>query len=127
MLYFLIWQKHKHDGKNLEYMLLLHRVDLEHDMTAACRRGKAEQVYIRSKSGHSILLDTVSCWTHYILDICLVLLFCKYSFQIYELSEYGHLLDPFSKLNSTIKFDGPLKIHKDDYFAKHYIKFGLIN
>jgi hypothetical protein len=33
----------------------------KHDMTTACRQGKVEQVYIKSKCGHSILLDTVNC------------------------------------------------------------------
>ena len=39
----------------------LHRV--KHDMTAACRQEKVEQLYIKSKCRHSILLDTVNCWT----------------------------------------------------------------
>ena len=30
---------------------------------AACQQGKAEQVYIKRKCGHSILLDTVFCLT----------------------------------------------------------------
>jgi len=33
----------------------------KHDTTVACRRGKFEQVYIKSKCGHSILLDTSYC------------------------------------------------------------------
>jgi len=32
-------------------------------------------MYIKSKCGHSILLDMVNCRTHCILGICLVLLF----------------------------------------------------
>ena len=75
-------------------------------------------------TGYTVLetkVDTVFCLTHYILDICLVLLFFKYNFQIYE------LLDSFSKLNSKNEYDGPLKIHKDDHFAKHYIEIGLID
>jgi len=31
--------------------------------TAARRQGKVEQVYIKSKCGHNILIDTVNCWT----------------------------------------------------------------
>ena len=52
--------------------------------------GQVEQSYIKSKCGHSILLDKVNswtqcvgnsniheteiCWTHCILNICLILL-----------------------------------------------------
>jgi len=35
----------------------------KHDMTAACWQRKVEQVYIKSKFGHSILFDTENCWT----------------------------------------------------------------
>jgi len=31
-----------------------------HDMTAACQQGEVEQKYIKSKCGHSILLDTLN-------------------------------------------------------------------
>jgi len=41
----------------------------------ACQQGKDEQVIIKSKCGYRILNDILSCWTYYILDICLVLLF----------------------------------------------------
>jgi hypothetical protein len=34
----------------------------KHDTTAALRQSKVEQVYIKSKFGHSILLDTVNFW-----------------------------------------------------------------
>jgi len=52
-----------------------------HDMTAACQQGEVEQKYIKSKCGHSILLDTIMWLTQYIviwlahciLDIFLVL------------------------------------------------------
>ena len=37
----------------------------KHDTTSACRQGKVEQVYIKSKCGHCILLYTVICWTLY--------------------------------------------------------------
>ena len=30
--------------------------------TVYCQ-GNVEQVYIKSKCGHSILIDTVNCWT----------------------------------------------------------------
>jgi len=38
-------------------------------MIAACQHGKVEQVYIKSKCGSDILLDTIMlgtviCWTH---------------------------------------------------------------
>jgi hypothetical protein len=29
----------------------------KHDTTAACQQGKVEEVYFKSKCGHSILLD----------------------------------------------------------------------
>ena len=38
---------------------------VKHDKTAACWQGQVEQVYIKRGSGHSILLDTVNCWTQY--------------------------------------------------------------
>jgi len=31
-------------------------------MTIACGKGKVEQVHIKSKCGHGILLGTVKCW-----------------------------------------------------------------
>ena len=39
----------------------LHRV--KQNTTITCRQSKVEQVYIKSESGHSILLDTVNCCT----------------------------------------------------------------
>jgi hypothetical protein len=36
---------------------------VENDATVVCWQGKIEQVYIKSKCVHSILLDTVNCWT----------------------------------------------------------------
>jgi hypothetical protein len=56
----------------------LHRA--KHETATACRQGKVGQVYIKSECGQSILVDTVNwldtiiCWTHCILEICLVLL-----------------------------------------------------
>jgi len=35
----------------------------KHDTTAVCRQGNVEQEYIKSKCGHSILLDTVNSLT----------------------------------------------------------------
>ena len=34
---------------------------MTHDITAACQQLKVEQVYIKSKCGHSTLLDTIMC------------------------------------------------------------------
>jgi len=35
----------------------------KHNTTAVCRQKNVEQVYIKRKSGHNILLDTVNSWT----------------------------------------------------------------
>lgn len=91
----------------------------QHDTTSPCKPGRVEQVYIKSKCGHCILLDTIMCWiqqekvicwTHYILDICVVLTSLSfkngfkikilYTFDIWKISQYGSLLDPSS--NSDI-------------------------
>jgi len=37
---------------------------VKHDTTAACQQGEAEQMYIISKCGHSILPWHSNCWTH---------------------------------------------------------------
>ena len=53
----------------------------KHDTIAACRQGKVDQVYIKSKCGHNNVFDMVKCrgkiicWPYCILDIYLVLLF----------------------------------------------------
>lgn len=46
-------------------MRLVHNKGLcrEQDMTAACPQEKVEQMYIKSKHGHSKLQDTIMCWT----------------------------------------------------------------
>ena len=52
---------------------------LKYDMTAGSWQEKVEQVYIKSKRGHTILLDTYvghsNMVDHYILEICFDLLF----------------------------------------------------
>jgi len=85
---------------------------VKHDMTAPSRQGRVEQVNIKSKCGHIILLDTVNslmqycvghsnmletviCWTSCILDSFLVLLF-----QVINIpSKYAKIqnVSPFSK------------------------------
>ena len=51
----------------------------KHDTTAACLQGEVEQVYNKVGTQYfawlNKLLDTVICWAHCVLDICLLLLF----------------------------------------------------
>jgi len=48
---------------------------VQHDTTAACQHGQVKQVYIKRKYGYSNMLEKVICFTHFILEICFVLLF----------------------------------------------------
>lgn len=34
---------------------------MQHDMTAVCQRDGVEQIYIKNKCGHCILLHTIIC------------------------------------------------------------------
>jgi hypothetical protein len=36
---------------------------VKHDITAAGWQGKCDQMYIKNKYGHSILLDIIMFWT----------------------------------------------------------------
>ena len=59
----------------------------KHDKTTACWQGKVEQVYIWSKCGHSILLDTIMCWTQQFGHL-------SHSFDYFKIWFYFILLKP---------------------------------
>ena len=77
------------------------------------------KVWILNFAWHSKLLNTIICWSHWFFDICLVLLF-----QVLNMPSKYCNLGPFyhfSKLN-IIFFYSPSITHKDEHFAKYYIK-----
>jgi len=39
---------------------------VKHDTTTSGGKAKVEQVCIKNKCGHSVLLDTLICWTKWI-------------------------------------------------------------
>lgn len=101
-------------------------------MTTEWRQRKVEQWYIKSQctwaqyfACHNKLLDTIMCWTqkyvgnsnlldqlHFGHLFRFTISSIKHTFQISEISEFGHLLYPFRNKIAKLSY-GPSISHKD--------------
>ena len=83
---------------------------MKYNTTAACQQGKVEQVYIKSKCGHSILLDTVMCWTQQFTGSTVI-----WEFVLFYYFKCWVPLVPFTSIKFSSKSVNPTQVRCTRY------------